>query len=135
MGSVITQFVRYAIVGLVTNFIGYSIFLLLMRVGIGHKQSMSILYLVSTGIGFLGMRNWVFKNKQNFYFTAVKFFTIYFIGYLVSIAVIMEFVDVCGYSSWFIQAGLILILPFYFFTALKWFVFTNPVSISNKVAV
>lgn len=126
--NTIEQFVRYGLVGILNNLLGYSGFLILTWMGFQPKLVMTIFYFTSTILNFFGMRQWVFTNKQSvsMYNTALRFFIVYFIGYLINLTILVEFSDKLGYSYQLVQAGAIAVIVVYFFITLKLFVFPSP---------
>ena len=90
MKHVLSQFARYAIVGLASNAIGYLLYLGLTNLGLGHKLAMSLLY----GIGVL--QTFVFNRKWSFRFEGaarpalIRYATAYGFGYVIRFATAFE---------------------------------------------
>jgi putative flippase GtrA len=59
------QVVRYIIVGVVSNTIGYLLYLALTQLGVGHKTAMSGLYFIGVGMNFYLNRSWTFRTTQS----------------------------------------------------------------------
>ena len=125
--TVLLQLFRYGIVGLTSNAIGYAFFLWLTYMGMGPKQAMSLLYVISTGISYWGNWRWTFTCSGNFLVTSSRFLFIHLLGYLFNFMLLLIFVDKLGYPYQWIQAIAIFIVALYLFTAFKFFVFTYPI--------
>ncbi len=57
------QFIRYAVVGLISNVSLYLVYLALTSAGMGHKIAMTLLYVVGVSLTFLLNRNWSFRQN------------------------------------------------------------------------
>ena len=55
------SFWRYGVVGILSNAVGYSAYLLITWLGAGPKTSMTSLYAASVLLGFIGNRIWAFQ--------------------------------------------------------------------------
>ena len=122
----LTQFIRFGTVGLITNMIGYSIFLGLTWTGINPKIVITILFFFNHTFSFFSNKRWVFANKQNQQLnrmTIVRFIATYITGYLINLALLIEGVDHLGYSPQIVQLIAIVLIAIYFFFALKLLVF------------
>lgn len=118
------QLVRYGIVGLMSNGLGYAIFLCLTYMGIGPKQAMSLLYLSSIGFSYWGNWRWTFTHNGSLLNTSGRFLLTHTVGYLLNFLLLLLFVDRWGYPYQWVQALAIIIVALFVFTAFKFFVFT-----------
>lgn len=73
------------------------------------------------------MKLWVFKTKNegDTFRSIIRFLLAYFVGYLINLALLLEFSDRLGYSYQLVQAGAIVLIALYFFVTLKFFVFPD----------
>ena len=123
MQKSIGQLLRYGLIGVATNLIGYLIYLAITYAGMEPKLAMSLLYLVGTSIGFYLNRSWTFAHEGSSLAGAYRFACVYFAGYLLNLLVLYVFVDRIGYPHQWVQAGAILLVAVFLFTCLKWWVF------------
>ena len=123
MKQTVFQFLRYALVGLVSNTIGYLLYLFLTTVGFGPKLTMSILYLGGVLQTFVFNKKWTFNNHGKLNVTLFRYISIYGIGYLINFAALIIFVDRLGYPHQLVQALIIPILALILFTLQKLWVF------------
>ncbi|MDX1922062.1 MAG: GtrA family protein [Alphaproteobacteria bacterium] len=117
------QFVRYAMVGLVSNVMGYLIYLLVTYLGMAPKIAMTFLYGVGVTISFFGNRYLVFADGGRLKTTGIKFIAAYLIGYFLNLSLLIVFVDQMGYPHQIVQAIAICVVAVFLFCALKVFVF------------
>ncbi|WP_198674812.1 GtrA family protein [Rhodoferax ferrireducens] len=123
MKRALTQLVRYTIVGLASNAIGYVLYLVLTRLGLGPKLAMSLLY----GIGVL--QTFVFNKKWSFRFNGaaapalVRYATVYALGYVINFLAFILLVDQAGLPHQWVMAGLVLFMAVFFFAGQKFWVF------------
>ena len=94
------QFFSFALVGVLINVLGYSIYLFLTYLWGAPKLTMTILYLVGASIGFLANRRFTFLHSGSIGFVGVKYLLAQVAGYLLNLALLLLFVAaaavVCG---------------------------------------
>ena len=122
----ISTFARVAIVGLVTNGVGYLAYLGACAAGVDPKLAMSILFAIGTCIGFVGNRQWSFVHKGQVWQSALRYVLTYVIAYAFNWAMLRYFVDALHYSHALVQAAAMAVLVVYLFLALRFFVFPHP---------
>ncbi|OZI20915.1 hypothetical protein CAL26_26025 [Bordetella genomosp. 9] len=125
------QLLRYGVVGVGNNLVGYLIYLAATYLGATPKLTMTILYGVGAAIGFWGNRRLTFAHKGNVMGTAVKYLLIQLMGYLLNLAILSMFVDKLGYPHQAVQAAAIFIVAAFLFSAYKLFVF-RPRSVPSE---
>lgn len=119
------QLLRYALVGFMTNFLGYMLYLSATSVGMGSKSAMTVLYFVGTSISFISNRKWVFSHQGNAFGASIRYVAAYATGYVVNYSILFVFVDLLGYPHAYVQAVSIVIVAAYLFAVLKLFVFPH----------
>lgn len=123
--SILMQLLRYVGVGIVANSIGYISYLSIIFAGMGHKFSMSAVYLAGFIVSFYGNRKFTFNHDGRIAITGVKFSLIYGFGYLVNVCLLLLFVDLLGYAHGLVQLISIGVVAAVNFTLLKYFVFVG----------
>lgn len=126
----ITQLFHYAIVGLVSNFAGYAVYLLLTYLGSTPKMTMTLLYGVGAAVSFWGNRKLTFAHKGGLVGAGVRYVMAHCLGYLINLAILVVMVDKLGYAHQLVQAIAILVVAAFLFLAFKFFVFTD-LNVSN----
>lgn len=119
------QLKLYGIVGLLSNFLGYLVYLLLTFQGLGPKLAMSLLYAVGAGIGFFGNRNWTFRDTGPVMKSGFQYLLAHLAGYLLNLSLLTVFVDRLGYPHQLVQAIAIFVVAGFLFLIFKFLVFTN----------
>lgn len=122
-----TQFIRYGMVGLASNAIGYLVYLLVTHFGAPPKIAMTLLYAVGVTIGFFSNRHFVFSDKGNLHGTGIRFLCAHLCGYLLNLLLLMVFVDMLGCPHELVQAIAIFVVATFLFITFKLFVFRNAV--------
>ena len=120
------QFVRYGIVGVLNNAVGYTVFLLIAYFGVEPKLAMTIVYLFFASLGFIGHKKWSFSHEGLFLKTGVRYIVAHSLAYLLNLFLLYFFFNLLGYPYQLVQAGVMVVLVFFLFTMFKFFVFRNP---------
>ena len=121
--SVSRQFLRYALVGVFSNSVGYCAYLLITWWGGAPKTTMSVLYLLAASLGFLGNRLWAFSHRGNPLSSAVRYACAHLMGYGINLSLLMIFVDHLGYPHQLVQAAAIPVVAVFLFVCFRYFVF------------
>ena len=114
---------RYGVVGLCTNAVGYFLYLGLNWLGLGPKSAMSLLYAVGASMAFIGNRRWVFAHDGQALASMLRYWIAHAIGYGINFALLYGLVDVLGYSHRLVQAAAILVVAGCLFLMFHFFVF------------
>lgn len=117
------QFVRYAVVGLVSNGVLYGLYLVMTQLGIGHKLAATIAYAASVLQTFGFNRAWSFHDRGLVGPAFARYVATYAFGYVVNMAVLMMLVDRAGLRHELVQAATIVLLAVMLFLLQKFWVF------------
>ena len=117
------QLIRYGLVGLVINFVGYLVYLLLTSLGTTPKITMTLLYSVGATFGFMGNRGLTFRHQGSVMEAGVRYFIAHIFGYLINLSILSIFVDRLGYAHQWVQAVAIFVVAAFLFITFKFFVF------------
>ena len=128
------QFLRYVVVGVLTNALLYSSYLLLSVFGVGAKTAMSLLYVPGVMVGFLGNRNFTFRHEGRIPASMLRYFATYAFGYVFNFASLVVFVDILGLPADYVVLGLIVVTAVLLFALQRWWVFPRgePAVASNR---
>ncbi len=124
------QFSRYALVGLLSNAVGYLLYLLLTEVNIGHKTAMTLVYCVGVLQTFIFNRSWSFRHQGQAWIAFKRYVLSYSAGYLFNLVMLILLVDEWGWPHQWVQGGIILVLAGILFILQRYWVFRNPKMIS-----
>lgn len=117
------QLSRYALVGLVSNIVGYLLYLLLTYAGMGHKTAMTLLYAVGVLQTFYFNRGWSFGHDGEISVAFVRYVSAYALGYLFNLAMLMLLVDQWGWPHQWVQGVMIFVLACMLFLLQRYWVF------------
>lgn len=121
----VKQLVRYALVGIAINSVGYVVYLLVTYLGATPKLSMTFLYTLAVVVSYLGNRKLTFAHQGNLLGSSARYLIAHGVGYLVNLTILIVFVDNLGYAHQWVQGIAIFLVAAYLFIAFKFFVFTN----------
>lgn len=117
------QFIRYAVVGLVSNLIIYAIYIGLTRLGLGPKLAMSLLYVFGVMQTFVFNRKWSFGFDGAVAPALARYATLYALGYVINFLVLLLLVDQAGLPHQWVMAVLVLFMAVFLFMGQKFWVF------------
>lgn len=119
----IRPMLRYIVVGLATNSLGYGLFLLATYLDVEPKVAMSFLYALGASLGFFGNRLWSFAYKGNWFGSGLRYIIAHTCGYLINFIMLFMFVDKLGYPHQLVQAIAIGVVACFLFVTFRYFVF------------
>ena len=119
------QLLQYGLIGVISNGIGYIVYLFFTFLGISPKITMTIVYSVSALIGFFGNGQLTFNHKSNVFNAGIRYMLAQFFGYCINLAILVIMVDNFKYNHQLIQAIAIFIVAGFLFVACKYFVFRS----------
>ena len=128
----VNQLLRYGLVGLATNFVGYCVYLLITHLGATPKITMSVLYGVGVSISFFGNRSLTFADSGNLLTSGTRFIIAHSCGYLINLAMLIVLVDKLGYPHQWVQVIAIFVVAAFLFIVIRVFVFKNQHSARAK---
>lgn len=123
MTQTLTQLLRYGIVGLASNALGYLLYLGLTFMGVGPKLAMSLLYGVGVIQTFVFNKKWSFRFEGAATPALIRYVTVYGAGYVVQFVGLMVLVDQVGLPHQWVMGGLILFVAVLLFLSQKFWVF------------
>jgi putative flippase GtrA len=119
------QLLRYGLVGLASNAVGYAVYLCLTYLGASPKLTMSFLYLVGATLGFWGNRKLTFGHKGDLMGAGGRYVVVQILGYLINLSILYVMVDKAGYPHQWVQAAAIFVVAGFLFVSFKYFVFAD----------
>ena len=121
--GVLGQFLRYGLIGLTANAIGYGLYLSMTHFGVGYKISMSLLYFMGLLQTFVFNKRWTFRHHGDIARTFWKYFLLYAGGYALNLCAMIVLVDQMALMHQWVMLGLMLLMPLVFFGGQKYWVF------------
>jgi putative flippase GtrA len=121
--DVVRQWMRYAVVGILSNVILYALFILFTRMGMEHKVAMTVLYIIGVLQTFTMNRRWTFDSMRSPEGAFGRYLAAYGVGYLFNFSALWWLVDSRGYYHEWVQAILVFVTAALLFFAQKYWVF------------
>ena len=117
------QLLLYGTVGLVSNGIGFLIYLLLTTAWLGPKMAMSLVYIIGVSIGFIGNRKLTFAHRGDSSSAALRFLAAYAMAYMLNFFCMWVAVDGMGIPHYLVQGVNIIVISALLFLAQKYWIF------------
>lgn len=117
------QFIRYGLVGLISNAALYAGYLALSAAGVEPKLAMTLLYGVGVLQTFVFNKRWTFGHDGRHGTVFIRYCMAYGLGYVINLLVLMILVDHLGYPHQIVQGIMILALAVMLFLLQKFWVF------------
>ena len=127
------QFFIYALIGVLTNVLGYAIYLILTYLWGAPKLTMTALYFLGASMGFLANRRFTFRHEGGIGVTGVRYLLAQVVGYLLNLVLLLLFVDWFDFSHQIVQAIAIVIVAIFLFVVLRLFVFAPSLAVTGVV--
>lgn len=124
----IAEIVRYGIVGLTLNAIGYLIYLLITALGLSPLTTVTVFYPLSVLAGYFAHRRHTFRRLAQGLEGGIlaRYIAVYVAGYLINAGMLQLLHEKLGYPHQWVQALAIFLVAGFLFVAMKLWVFTNP---------
>ena len=119
----IQQILRYGLVGILINALGYFVYLIITYNGADPKCTMTALYSFGVIISFFANRRFTFQHNGHMGASGVGYLLVQVLGYLLNLCLLLLFVDWLGFSHQIVQAIAIVIVAVFLFVMLRVFVF------------
>ncbi|WP_287497155.1 GtrA family protein [Pandoraea sp. CB10b_02] len=119
------QFIRYIVVGLLSNLSGYLVYLLITHFGGTPKVTMTLLYAVGATVGFFGNRQWTFEHDGTWLSSGLRYIMAHSVGYGINFAMLYALVDRLGYPHQWVQITAVFVVAGFLFLAFRYFVFAK----------
>lgn len=117
------QFLRFAVVGLVSNGILYLMYLALTGIAFGPKVAATLTYAMGVAQTFWANRIWTFMYRGNTRLALIRYLCVYAAGYVLNLLALYLLVDIAGLDHRWVQGTLILMLAGLIFLSLRFWAF------------
>lgn len=125
-GNSTRQLTTYALIGVVSNLLGYLLYLVITHSGVPPKMAMTFLYFFGAAAGFWGNRRLTFSHQGKILGAGLRYFFAHCLGYMLNFLILEIGVTEFGYAHQWVQAVAIFAVAAYLFVASKYFVFAKP---------
>ncbi|MAL78752.1 MAG: hypothetical protein CMN55_06500 [Sneathiella sp.] len=121
--SDIYQIIRFGIVGVLNNLLGYVIYLLLTYFWLDPKVAVTILYPIGVLVAYFSHAKYSFAHQGKHIWAIGRFFSSYFLCYWLNLSMLYLFSDRLGFPHQIVQAFAIVMVGGVLYLLLKFFVF------------
>ena len=118
-----TQFLRFVVVGVISNSIGYALYLASTFVGVPPKLAMTVLYLIGALASYIGNRRLTFNSTDTIWSSGIRYVAAHSVGYAINFMILTVFSEQYGYPHQYVQIFAMGVVAVYLFVTLKFFVF------------
>jgi putative flippase GtrA len=119
------ELVRFGIVGVAHNLLGYLVYLLITWLGTDPKVAVAILYPIGTAVSFFANRQWTFEDKGHVGQSMTRYISMHAFGYVLNIFIIYLGVDVLAFPHQLVQLFAMGFLAMLFFLISKLLIFNE----------
>jgi putative flippase GtrA len=117
------QLVRYGVVGLLNNLLGYLIYVAVTWLWIEPKLAVTLMYPVGALIGYLGHARYAFQYNGRVSDGLLRYTIANLIGYCADVGMLYVLADRLGYPHQLVQAAAIFVVAGLLFVLFRYFVF------------
>lgn len=117
------QFLKYALVGLVSNATAYILYLWLAGTWLPPVGAMSLLYAVVVAIGYFGNRGLTFRYDGGLLSSGGRYLLCYSIGYFINLGALWVLSGVFGFPHQLVQLFTLIVVAGLMYLMQKTFVF------------
>lgn len=124
--STFRQVIRYGVVGVLNNLLGYLIYLLITFFWLDPKVAVSILYPVGAATAYFGHSKYSFSYQGQGISPFFRYVVAHIVGYGVNILMLFILSDKLMFPHQAVQASAIFVVGGILFLMFKYFVFPHP---------
>lgn len=118
--------VKFAVVGVINNAIGYGTFVILSFAGVTALVAMTVSYLMGMGISFAGNRKWTFGHSGRWAPALWRFLAINVIGYGLNFGILTLFVVTWRFPQIPVQLFALVLVAGVTFLLMRLWAFRGP---------
>lgn len=133
--NTLAQFIRFGIVGVVSNGVLYLGYVALTAASLGPKLAMTLVYVAGTLQSFLFNKRWSFRSVNGYAPELVRYVLAYAFGYALNLAALFVLVDRLGLPHRVVQGFVIVALAFVLFALQKLWVFPPRLQTNSDAAL
>lgn len=123
--AMLRQVVRYGVVGVLNNLLGYLIYLLITWFWLDPKVAVTLMYPIGAVTAYFGHARYSFAYSGSPSHGIIRYAIAHVIGYGANIGMIYVFSDRLGYPHQLVQAAAIVAVAGILYLLFRYFVFPN----------
>ncbi|WP_210162866.1 GtrA family protein [Pleomorphomonas oryzae] len=117
------QIVRYGVVGVLNNLLGYLIYLLVTWLWLDPKTVVALMYPIGATTAYFGHARYSFSYSGRASQGIVRYIVAHLIGYVSSIGMLFVFSDCLGFPHQLVQAVSIFVVAGILYILFRYYVF------------
>jgi putative flippase GtrA len=117
------QVIRYGVVGVLNNILGYGIYLVITLLGVDPKLTISLLYPIGAITAYFGHSKYSFAYAEKGLGAPLRYVIAHTISFSLNLLMLYLFWQLAGWPHQLIQAVAILVCAGVLFLLFKYFVF------------
>lgn len=121
--SAVAQVVRYGVVGVLNNLLGYLIYLLITFLGVDPKIVITMLYPVGAVTAYFGHLKYSFSYREGYVNALPRYVLAHLAGYGVNFMMLFILYDKLKFPHQAVQALAVFVVAGILFLLFKYFVF------------
>ena len=123
--STLRQVIRYSLVGISNNLLGYLIYLLVTWLWLDPKVAVTMMYPIGALMGYFGHARYSFAYQGDTLHGLARYVIAHLIGYGVNIGMLYGLSDRLGFPHQLVQAAAIVAVAGILYLLLRYFVFPH----------
>lgn len=124
------QVIRYGVVGILNNLLGYLIYILATWLWLDPKVAVTLMYPIGAATAYFGHARYSFCYGGRTSYSLVRYTAAHLIGYAANLGMLFLFSDVLGIPHQLVQAMAIIVVAGILFLLFRYFVFPPPHQLS-----
>ena len=121
--AALVQVIRYGIVGVLNNLLGYLIYLLITWLWLDPKVAVTLMYPIGAVTAYFGHARYSFRYQGNTTRGMLRYVLAHMIGYGINIGMLYLFSDKMGFAHQLVQAVAIVVVAGILYLLMRYFVF------------
>jgi putative flippase GtrA len=119
----LSQFSKYAVVGVLSNLVLFLVYLGATSLGGEPKATMATLYLIGVVQTYFANKKWTFKYFGTHRSSLIRYFLTYLFGFVINYFTLVILVDKWDWPHQFVQGAMIPAIAIFIFILQKFWVF------------
>lgn len=121
--STLRQVIRYGVVGVLNNLLGYLIYLLVTWLWLDPKVAITLMYPVGALTAYFGHARYSFGYQGRASSGLIRYTIAHLIGYSVNVGMLYFLSDLAGFPHQLVQAAAVFVVGGILYLLMRYFVF------------
>lgn len=123
--AMLSQVIRYGVVGLLNNLLGYLVYLLVTWRWLDPKVAVTLMYPIGAVTAYFGHAKYSFAYSGSTSNGIIRYAIAHLVGYGANISMLYVFSDLLMYPHQLVQAVAIVVVAGILYLLFRYFVFPN----------